>query len=122
MTSITKRTQLALAVAAICASPMLWAQSNAATNVGRIAVEGAQGGTATGLLVQEDTPKARSSVSRAHMDTLNPTANPFQAIELLPGVNTFSQDATGLFGGSMRVRGANSDQMGFTINLSLIHI
>ena len=116
MTSITKRTQLALAVAAICASPMLWAQSNAATNVGRIAVEGAQGGTATGLLVQEDTPKARSSVSRAHMDTLNPTANPFQAIELLPGVNTFSQDATGLFGGSMRVRGANSDQMGFTIN------
>ncbi len=116
MTTFTRRTQLALAVATICASPMLWAQSNAATDVGRIAVEGAQGGTATGLLVQEDTPKARSSVSRAHMDTLNPTANPFQAIELLPGVNTFSQDATGLFGGGMRVRGANSDQMGFTIN------
>jgi iron complex outermembrane receptor protein len=116
MTTFTKRTQLALAVATICASPMLWAQSNAATDVGRIAVEGALGGTATGLLVQEDTPKARSSVTRAHMDTLSPTANPFQAIELLPGVNTFSQDATGLFGGGMRVRGANSDQMGFTIN------
>ncbi len=116
MTTFTKRKQLALAIATICASPMLWAQSSAATDVGRIAVEGAQGGTATGLLVQEDTPKARSSVSRAHMDTLNTTANPFQAIELLPGVNTFSQDATGLFGGGLRVRGANSDQMGFTIN------
>jgi iron complex outermembrane receptor protein len=116
MTSFTQRRQLALAIATICASPMLWAQSNAATDVGRIAVEGAQGGTATGLLVQEDTPKARSSVTRAHMETLNPTANPYQTIELLPGVNTFSQDATGLFGGGMRVRGANSDQMGFTIN------
>ena len=62
MTTFTKRKQLALAIATICASPMLWAQSSAATDVGRIAVEGAQGGTATGLLVQEDTPKARSSV------------------------------------------------------------
>ncbi|MDD5336358.1 MAG: TonB-dependent receptor, partial [Rhodoferax sp.] len=68
------------------------------------------------LIVQEDTPKARSSVNRAHLETLNPSSNSYQAIELLPGVNTFSNDATGLFGGGLRVRGANSDQMGFTIN------
>jgi len=37
-------------------------------------------------------------------------------LNLLPGVNAYSQDATGLFGGSLRVRGFNSDQMGFTIN------
>ena len=116
MKRIIKRTQLALSIATICASPLLWAQSNAATDVGRIAVDGGQGGTASGLLVQEETPKARSSVTRAHLDTLTTTANPYQAIELLPGVNTFSQDATGLFGGGLRVRGANSDQMGFTIN------
>lgn len=115
MLHYSKRAPLALMVAAICATPSLWAQTSA-TDVGRIAVDGQIGGTSTGLLVQEDTPKARSSVSRTHMDTLNPTANPFQAIELLPGVNTFSQDATGLFGGGLRVRGANSDQMGFTIN------
>ena len=114
MLHLSKRAPLALLIAGICASPGLWAQT--ATDVGRIQVDSLPGGTASGLLVQEDTPKARSSVSRAHMDTLNPTANPFQAIELLPGVNTFSQDATGLFGGGMRVRGANSDQMGFTIN------
>jgi iron complex outermembrane receptor protein len=114
-----KPTQLALLVGALFAAPALWAQtaqSQAPTDVGRISVEGQGGGTATGLITQEDTPKARSSVSRAHLDTLNPSSNPYQAIELLPGVSTFSQDATGLFGGGLRVRGANSDQMGFTIN------
>lgn len=111
-----KPTQLALLVGALCSVPALWAQQSAPTDVGRIAVESQAGGTPTGLIVQEDTPKARSSVNRAHLVTLNPSSNPYQAIEMLPGVNTFSHDATGLFGGGLRVRGANSDQMGFTIN------
>ena len=106
-------TPIALLVGALCATPAIWAQQSTPTEVGRIAVQG-QG--ATGLLTQEDTPKARSSVSKEHMDTLTPSSNPYQAIELLPGVNTFSYDATGLYGGGLRVRGANSDQMGFTIN------
>jgi iron complex outermembrane recepter protein len=111
-----KPTQIALLVSALFTVPALWAQQAAPTDVGRIAVEGAPGGTSTGLITQEDTPKARSSVSKAHLESLNPSSNPYQAIDLLPGVSTFSHDATGLFGGGMRVRGANSDQMGFTIN------
>ena len=111
-----KPTPVALLIGAMCATPALWAQQSAPTDVGRITVESQAGGQDTGLIVQEETPKARSSVNRAHMGTLNPSSNPYQAIELLPGVNTFSQDATGLFGGGLRVRGANSDQMGFTIN------
>lgn len=111
-----KPSQLALLVGALCGAPALWAQQSAPTDVGRIAVENLPGGTNTGLIIQEDTPKARSSVNRAHLETLNPSSNPYQAIEMLPGVNTFSNDATGLFGGGLRVRGANSDQMGFTIN------
>jgi len=110
-----KPTQIAILVSLLCGAPAIWAQS-APTDVGRIAVESLPGGTNTGLIVQEETPKARSSVSKAHLETLNPSSNPYQAIELLPGVNTFSYDATGLFGGGLRVRGANSDQMGFTIN------
>ena len=110
-----KPTPIALLVGALCSAPALWAQQ-AATDIGRISVEGQSGGTGTGLLVQEDTPKARSSVNRAHLETLSPSSNPYQAIEMLPGVNTFSYDGTGLFGGGLRVRGANSDQMGFTIN------
>lgn len=107
-----KPTQLAILVSALFAAPALWAQSQP-TDVGRISVEGQGAG---GLIQAEDTPKARSSVNKAYMDSLNPANNPYQAIALLPGVSTFSYDATGLFGGGMRVRGANSDQMGFTIN------
>lgn len=111
-----KTTPIALLVGALGATSPLWAQQSTATDVGRISVDGQAGGTNTGLIVQEDTPKARSSVNRAHLEKLSPSSNPYQAIELLPGVNTFSNDATGLFGGGLRVRGANSDQMGFTIN------
>jgi iron complex outermembrane receptor protein len=109
-----KPTPVALLISAMCATPV-WAQPTP-TDVGRITIESQAGGQDTGLIVQEETPKARSSVNRAHLETLNPSSNPYQAIEMLPGVNTFSQDATGLFGGGLRVRGANSDQMGFTIN------
>ncbi len=108
-----KPTELALIISALCAAPMAMAQTAAPTDVGKVSVEG-QG--STGLITQEETPKARSSISRERLEQMTPSSNPYQAIELLPGVNTFSQDATGLFGGGMRVRGANSDQMGFTIN------
>jgi iron complex outermembrane receptor protein len=111
-----KLTKIALLVGTLCSASALWAQQTAPTDIGRIAVEGLAGGASTGLITQEETPKARSSVSKAHLDSLNPTNNPYQAIELLPGVNTFSYDATGLFGGGLRVRGFNSDQLGFTIN------
>ncbi len=111
-----KLTPIALLIGALGAASPLWAQQSTATDVGRISVDGQAGASSTGLIVQEDTPKARSSVNRAHLETLSPSSNPYQAIEMLPGVNTFSYDGTGLFGGGLRVRGANSDQMGFTIN------
>jgi iron complex outermembrane recepter protein len=110
-----KPTRLALVAAAVCAASPLWAQQ-AATDIGRITVEALPAGASTGLIIQEETPKARSSVSKAHLDSLNPTSNPYQAIEMLPGVNSFSHDASGMFGGGLRVRGFNSDEMGFTIN------
>jgi iron complex outermembrane receptor protein len=110
-----KPTRLALVAAAVCAASPLWAQQ-AATDIGRITVEALPAGASTGLIIQEESPKARSSVGKAQLDSLNPTSNPYQAIEMLPGVNTFSHDSTGMFGGGLRVRGFNSDEMGFTIN------
>lgn len=86
------------------------------TDVGKINVEGLAGATDSGLIAQEESAKARSAVNRAYLDKLNPSANSFQIIDLLPGVNTFSSDATGLFGGGIRVRGFAGDQMGLTIN------
>ena len=109
-----KPTPLALLISLAFASPLLMAQQ--ATDVGKINVEGQPGATDSGLITQEETPKARSSVNRAYLDKLNPSANAFQSIDLLPGVNAFSNDATGLFGGGIRVRGFAGDQMGLTIN------
>ena len=110
-----KPTRLALVVAAVCAASPLWAQQ-AATDIGRITVEALPAGASTGLIIQEDSAKARSSVSREHILSGNPVGNPYQVIEMLPGVNASNQDATGMFGGGLRVRGFNSDQIGVTIN------
>lgn len=85
------------------------------TDVGKIAVEGTEGPGATGLIQPESSPKARSSVEKAYIETKSPTENPFQTLSLLPGVATNSTDSSGLFGGSIRVRGFNSDQLGFTV-------
>ena len=109
-----ERKQIAVLVSGLFLSAAAFAQ--ATSNVGNITVEGAVGGTDSGLIQQEDSPKARSSVSHDFIAKQAPTSNPFQLLNLLPGVNAFSYDASGLFGGGMRVRGFNSDQIGFTIN------
>ena len=86
------------------------------TELNKVTVTGEGDKLGTGLLLDEDAPKARSSVSKAQLEKTRSSGNPFQALSLLPGVNSTSQDATGLFGGGLRVRGFNSDQMGFTVN------
>lgn len=86
------------------------------TEVGRITVEGAPGGTDTGLITPEESPKARSSVNSKAIEKQAPTANAFQLLQLAPGVSTFDQDGTGLFGATMRVRGFNSNQIGMTLD------
>ncbi len=107
-------TPVALLVSSVCATSV-WAQTTT-SDLGTVTVQGQGDGSESGLIVKEDAPKARSTVNRLHLDAINPSSNPFQAIELMPGVNTFSHDGTGLFGGGVRVRGFAGDQMGFTIN------
>ena len=92
------------------------AKAQTTTELNRVTVTGEGDKLGTGLLMDEDAPKARSSVTRAQLEKSRSSGNPFQALALLPGVNSSSFDATGLFGGNLRVRGFNSDQMGFTIN------
>ncbi len=69
-----------------------------------------------GLMVQEDAPKARSTVTAEELAKQRPTGNAFDALGLMPSVNTYSYDGTGLFGGGLTLRGFNSDQIGATIN------
>ncbi len=85
-----------------------------ASDVGKIRVEGDPVGG--GLMAQEETPKARSSVTRQAIERSSSLVNAFQLVNLLPGINAYSYDATGLFGGGLRMRGFSSEQLGFTID------
>jgi iron complex outermembrane receptor protein len=69
-----------------------------------------------GLMVTEDAPKARSTITAEELEKQRPTGNAYEALEMLPAVNSFNYDATGLFGGGLTLRGFNSDQIGATIN------
>lgn len=103
---------MTLALLAVLSS----AQAQQTSELGKITVTGEGDKLGTGLIIDEDTPKAKSTVTRAQIEKSRSSSNPYQAMALLPGVNSSSFDATGLFGGNLRVRGFNSDQMGFTIN------
>lgn len=69
-----------------------------------------------GLMVQENAPKARSTITAEELAKQRPTGNAYEALELMPAVNSYNYDATGLFGGGLTLRGFNSDQIGATIN------
>lgn len=69
-----------------------------------------------GLMVQEEVPKARSTVTAEELAKQRPTGNAYDALTLMPAVNSYSYDGTGLFGGGLTLRGFNSDQIGLTVN------
>jgi len=107
--------RLPLALLALGLFQPLHAQT-VTTDVGTVKITGSGDALGNGLLIDEDSVKSKSTVTRAAIEKERATANPFQLLNLMPGVNASSYDATGLFGGNLRVRGFNSDQMGFTIN------
>ncbi|TAN70177.1 MAG: TonB-dependent receptor [Methylobacter sp.] len=69
-----------------------------------------------GLMNPQNAPQSHSVISRPAIEQKNSLNNVYQAMELLPGINTYSYDATGLFGGGLRMRGFNSDQVGVSID------
>jgi iron complex outermembrane receptor protein len=118
---------LALVIAGLCTSGLVFAQSAPAkpddkkdekksTELGTVRITGEGDKLGAGTIIQEEGTKSRSTVTRAAIDKQRGTANAFQLLEALPSVNSYSNDATGLFGGNIRVRGFNGDQMGLTIN------
>jgi iron complex outermembrane receptor protein len=84
--------------------------------IGTVVITGKGDRLGAGRILNEDATKSRSTITRAATEKDRATGNAFQALALLPGVNTFNYDATGLFGGGLTVRGFGADQMGFTIN------
>ena len=63
-------------------------------------------------MVQEDSAKGRSTVTKEALDQMAPTANALDKLKYTPGINISSDDSTGLSGTSFTMRGMNSDQVG----------
>ena len=87
-----------------------------AVRLGTVTVTGSGSKLGAGQILNEDTVKARSTVTKDATEKDRATGNSYQALALLPGINTFNHDATGLFGGGLNVRGFDVTQLGFTIN------
>jgi iron complex outermembrane recepter protein len=87
-----------------------------AVRLGTITIVGQGEKLGAGQILNEDTVKGRSTVTKDATEKDRATGNSYQALSILPGINTFNYDATGLFGGGLNVRGFDVTQLGFTIN------
>lgn len=107
---------IALACQLACVSVSAYAQTadEAVAPKPQVVITGKKIGM--GLMVTEDAPKARSTITAEELEKQRPTGNAYEALEMLPSVNSYNYDATGLFGGGLSLRGFNSDQIGATIN------
>ncbi len=122
------KTVLSAAVAIVVAAPALAQTATSGADegqprakednvrLGTILIVGEGGKLGAGQMLNEDAVKGRSTVTKAATEKNLATGNPYQALALLPGINTYNHDATGLFGGGLTIRGFNSDQIGVTIN------
>ena len=79
-------------------------------DIGKVNVTGQSLGN--GLMVEEDSAKGRSTVTKEAMDEMAPTANAIDKLKYTPGINVSSTDASGVSGTSFTMRGMNSDQVG----------
>ncbi|MBF7688918.1 TonB-dependent receptor family protein [Acinetobacter rathckeae] len=100
---------LSVSVLSILLSATAHAQS---VDVGVVSVQGqALGG---GLMVQEDTPKARSVVTSEALSN-NPSAgNALDKIAKVPGLQMSSTDSSGISGLNYTMRGMGADQIGLS--------
>ena len=74
-----------LAMIAMLSTTYVYAEET--TDLGKITVTGEGDKLGTGLMIDEDTPKAKSTVTKAQLDKTRSSANAFQDLNLLPGVN-----------------------------------
>ena len=86
------------------------------TRLGTIIITGQGDRFGAGQMLNEDAAKGRSSVTKQSIEKDRSTGNPYQGLALLPGMNTYNNDATGLFGGGLTLRGFDSSQLGVTVN------
>ncbi|MEH2919577.1 TonB-dependent receptor family protein [Samsonia erythrinae] len=88
------------------------AQADEATDIGTIRVQGQPLGA--GLMIQEDSAKSRSTVTKDALDKMPATGNAIDKLKYTAGLNVSSNDASGLSGVSYTMRGMSADQIGLS--------
>ncbi|MBA0189366.1 TonB-dependent receptor family protein [Pectobacterium odoriferum] len=83
-----------------------------ATDVGTINVQGQPLGA--GLMVQEDSAKSRSTVTKDALDKMPAAGNAIDKLKYTTGLNVSSNDSSGLSGVSYTMRGMSADQVGLS--------
>ena len=99
------------AVAALIAGypTTAFAQSTGTQEVEKVTVTGERGGKG-GVIVKEQRPKSRSTVSSEYIDSQAGGQSIFQSINLLPGIVFTNSDPYGSSGGAIRQRGFDGQQ------------
>ena len=85
------------------------------SDVGTIGVQG-KATAGGGYMVQEESIKARSTVTKEALDKQTATGNAIDKLKYTPGLNISSEDNTGLSGFRFTMRGLNSDQVGMSVD------
>ncbi|WP_115717049.1 TonB-dependent receptor [Gallaecimonas mangrovi] len=83
-------------------------------DVGKVTVKGK--GQESGQMVQQDSGKTRSTVTKKALEEQSGTGNGIDKLQYTPGINVVSNDATGLSGFSFNMRGMDASQVGVTMD------
>ncbi|MDE1145612.1 MAG: TonB-dependent receptor [Azospirillaceae bacterium] len=91
-------------------------EASSAGDVETIIVSGSRPVNGNGMITLQEAPKSASTVTQKFIQDQPAAANPFQLINLAPGVNSNGRDATGTGRGAISVRGFQSNQIGLILD------
>ncbi|UDF04244.1 TonB-dependent receptor [Asticcacaulis sp. AND118] len=90
--------------------------TQAVEEVTEVVVSGQRNRSLEGLAVVQTVTKTRSSIDEQFIDKQLPGVAGLDAINLLPGVNFTSNDATGMSGGDITLRGFDAQRVSLTLD------
>lgn len=96
-------------------STAAFAQSTGTQEVEKVVVTGERSGKG-GVIVKEQRPKSRSTVTSDYIDSQAGGQSIFQSINLLPGIVFTNSDPYGSSGGAIRQRGFDGARVSLTVD------
>ncbi|MCE9523685.1 MAG: TonB-dependent receptor [Alphaproteobacteria bacterium] len=104
---------VAFSALAVGLASQAFAQSTGTQEVEKVVVTGQKNGTG-GVIVKEQRPKTRSTVTQDYLKTQPSGQTVFQSLNLVPGLNFTNSDPYGASGGNVRLRGFDGNRISLT--------